>query len=156
MLPRKKPMNRGKCQLKRSELKRGDYQLKRSRLKPVSKRYAKMKRETTPARRAYVEEILLCLCGKPATDCHEIAAGSSKQKAMRNRFCWLALCRTCHDRIQGGNIAAQMAMKVLQDKQHFDRVGLNLLMGKAADAVSESDVIEAAWLLGYDNGVQSV
>lgn len=101
-------------------------------------------------------EIGICFCGQPATDCHEIAAGSSREKALRNRFAWLALCRECHDRIQGGSIAAQMAMKVLQDKKHFDRVGLNVLMGKAADAVSESDVIEAAYDLGYGDGVQSV
>jgi hypothetical protein len=134
--------------MKRTPLKRSTTPMKRSRLKPVSRKYAKMKREVNPARRAYVEEIGSCPCGQPAVDCHEICAGGSKQSGMRNRFAWLALCRECHDKYQGTNMSSQYAMKALQDPTHFDRVGLNILRGRAADAVSELDVIEAAFLCG--------
>lgn len=138
--------------MKRSALHSSQKPMKRSRLKPVSNRTAKLKRQTNPARRAYVAEIGFCLCGQPAVDPHEIAAGSSREKALHNRFAWLALCRKCHERIQGSPIAEQLVYKALQDSEEFyDREGLNFLMGKAANAVSEVDVIRAAYQLGQQS-----
>lgn len=139
---------------RKTPLARGESQLKRSPLKKRSKRYAKVLRETNPARQAYVAEIGDCVCGKPACDPHEIAAGSSREKALQNRFAWLALCRECHERIQGSDQAEQYALKALQDPTHYDRVGLNILRRgpKATDAVSEVDVIHGLKRL-FDRGV---
>jgi len=139
--------------MKRSPLTRSTKPLKRSRLKPISKRASKLKRETTPARRAYVAEIRFCVCGQPATDCHEIAAGASREKALRNRFAWLALCRSCHERIQGSDIATQLVYKAQQDSaEFFDIEGLNFIMGKASTAVTAYDVARAAYTLGLQHG----
>lgn len=110
-----------------------------------------MKRETNPARHAYVAEIGVCVCGKTAVDPHEIAAGSSREKSLKNRFAWLALCRECHEKIQGSDQAEQYARKALQDPEFYDRVGLNILRGRAADAVSEVDVIHGLKRL-FDRG----
>jgi len=133
---------------RKTELKRSTKPMQRSRLKPISQRTAKLKRDTTPARRAYVAEIAVCVCGDPASDCHEIAAGASREKALRNRFAWLALCRACHERWQGAFMPAQYAAKAMQDSAHYDRVGLNILRGKQAEAITEAEVIQAAYELG--------
>lgn len=134
--------------MKRSPLKRSQKPMKRSPLKratkpmrQVSKRTAKVRKETNPSRHAYVAEIGVCVCGNPAVDPHEIAAGSSREKALHNRFAWLALCRECHEKIQSSDMAEQYGRKALQDPEFYDRVGLNILRGRAADAVSEVDVI---------------
>ena len=142
--------------LKRTELKRGTKPMKRSRLNPVSKRTAKLKRETNPARHAYVSEIGKCVCGKPAVDCHEIAAGTgNRPEALKNRFAWLALCRACHERLQGSDMDFQYALKCLQDRNYYDREGLNFLRrGKENDSVSESDALFAAYQLGLQHGGQ--
>lgn len=135
--------------MKRSPLRRSTKPLKRSPLKRISSRTAKLKRDTNPDRRAYVAEIRFCVCGEPATDCHEIAAGASREQALRNRFAWLALCRACHERLQSSDIATQLAIKALQDsEQFFDIDGLNFIMGKASTAVSAYDVARAAYQLG--------
>lgn len=102
------PLNR------KTPLRRGTSQLKRTRLKPVSDKRRKVKREVDPHRRHYVDETPLCercYAVKP-TDCHEIAAGAHRHRAERRANCWLALCRPCHDVVQGRPFAEQFELKV--------------------------------------------
>jgi hypothetical protein len=100
-----------------------------------------------------VEEIGVCVCGRPATDCHEITAGSANRpKAVRNRFTWLALCRGCHETLQGTDIARQLVYKAIQDEKHYDRRGLNVLRDREPDAIDEGETIRAAYQLGLEHG----
>lgn len=116
----------------------------------VSKKTAKLKRETTPARRAYVQSVWLCqLCGKrQATDCHEIARGAHREAALKYRAAWLAVCRTpCHDDLDDYEkwpISKQCAAKLVADPEHFDLKVINQLRGRAETALTLADV--AQWL----------
>lgn len=87
------------------------------RTKPMAKKSASKKREeaeTNPHRAAYVANAACCEhCYRKADklDCHEIAAGSSRQRSVYLANCWLALCRRCHQAVQQMPIAAQYTIK---------------------------------------------
>lgn len=81
-----------------------------------SKKHRTEREATSPHRAAYVAGANLrggCeLCQeRQATDCHEITAGSSRQRAIHQPNAWLALCRECHEEIQGSDIDTQTRLK---------------------------------------------
>lgn len=89
------------------------------RTKPMnreSKKHRQEREATCPLRRAYVEGANLvsgcqACCGRVATDCHEIPAGAHRQRAVRLPNTWLALCRECHEWLQGIGAEEQAAIK---------------------------------------------
>src|SRR5262245_26294996 len=72
---------------------------RRKGLRPMSKKRAKLMREVGPERKAFVESAwscMVCYMEKP-TDCHEIARGPAREKALSEPSLWLAVCRRCHE-----------------------------------------------------------
>jgi hypothetical protein len=103
-----------------------------SRKKPlrrVSERKRMEKAATDGPRRFYVEHARTCQCCQLAnpTDCHEIAAGSSRHRSVYLPNTWLALCRECHELVQGMNLNEQVALK-----QAAIRRDINWALGREA------------------------
>lgn len=110
--------------------------------------------ETNPERHAYVQEAGLCQCcqKRPASDPHEIPRGSHREKALFERCAWLALCRECHEEMDSyakWPIAKQLALKALRCDS-YDRRRVNELRNRAPEAISESEVIRAAFEMGRE------
>lgn len=151
MIQRKKPMNRGKSQLKRTELKRGTSQLKRSPIARTSPKNRKQTSKFGPIRAAFKKE-LGCPCGRIATDVHEVHGGSSRGVTFEKREAWIALCREHHEEVQDwSDKVYQYALKQITDPTAYDRVKLNELAGWAEESISESEVVSAlseveAWI----------
>ena len=75
--------------------------------------------ELKQQRRDFVVSHPCCVCGGLATDCHEILAGANRHASVKERACWLAVCRPCHDEIQGTEPEYQLAYKLLSDPEGF-------------------------------------
>jgi len=77
---------------------------------------------------------------------HEIAGGPGRKAAMKDPAAWLYLCRTCHRGFAGVHdyeiwpIARQLALKKKRDPEHYDRVKVNQLRGRADEAITEAEV----------------
>lgn len=87
--------------------------MKRTPLRKASKKKRQERAATDKERRAYVESHEVCEyceCTAP-TDCHEIAAGSYRAKAVYEPLTWLALCRECHELLQSQPIRLGIAFK---------------------------------------------
>ena len=100
--------------MKRSTpLRRNTGLTRNKRLRHTSEKRVMQKRETDPHRRAYVTHAPCCehCRSRPATDCHEIAAGSSRHRSVYLANTWLALCRPCHRAVQGMTFHEQFAIK---------------------------------------------
>ena len=117
--------------MKRSELKRrphpdNPFSTFAPRTKPIAKVSAKTKQlrnATSSHREAYVREAGLCercQC-REATDCHEIPAGSSRHRAIKLANTWLALCRECHDLVQGIDFIEQFNLKCEAVRRDINR-----------------------------------
>jgi hypothetical protein len=90
----------------------------------------KLMDETTPARRKYMASNWSCqVCvSRRASDCHEITRGAYREKALRHRAAWLAVCRECHEELgdyRAWPITRQLAVKLLADPWHFDLAVVN-------------------------------
>lgn len=85
------------------------------------------------------------ICQMPVFgDVHEIARGPFRQAALEEPAAWLYVCRTCHEgKLAAMPIADQLAIKLIHDPLHYDRVTVSILRGRAAEAVSAADVEEA-------------
>jgi len=83
------------------------------------------------------------ICGRrPATDCHEIARGPHKQRAMKEPAAWFAVCNECHlGVLDSMPIPRQLAYKAIYDMGYYDRVLVNRLRCRADDAVDELEVL---------------
>ena len=76
---------------------------------------------------------------------HEIARGPARQAALKAPAAWLRLCNMCHDEMDSLRlwpIARQLAIKKLQDPEHYDRIKVNELRGRQPDAITEEEVDE--------------
>lgn len=118
-----------------------------STLRTKSPKRAKQDRQTTPARKAYKAEFLMChrCCKRPATDTHEIARGTHKAAAMKEPCTWLALCRTDHDEMGDYSIwpvARQLALKLVADPNRFDLKKFNKLRGRNERAITLDEVTQ--------------
>lgn len=82
-------------------------------------------------------------CDRLATDVHEIARGPARNKAIEVRACLLHLCRAHHDDMDDYSqwpIARQLALKKYSDPEGYDRVAVNLIRGRAPEAITEEEV----------------
>jgi hypothetical protein len=128
--------------LKRTKgINRGASQLKRTRINPISKKRAKLNREVNPKRRAYVQEMGRCAVfpDLQATECHEMAGGSDREKALKEPACWLAVSREGHDIVQYESKAKQLARKLTVDPRRFSLTAFNsVYTGKESPVLLES------------------
>lgn len=114
-------------------------------MRTVSKKRAKLKRETDPQRRAFVETVKTCMVcdGAPAVDCHEIARGAAREAALQLPQLWLAVCRKCHDNlddVQAFPSAKQLSYRIMHDIRRAVFT-LNEARGRAQTDVTVNDVI---------------
>lgn len=80
-------------------------------------------------------------CGSRSMETHEIARGLARRPALTEPAAWLRLCGLCHAGVFAAMpIARQLAYKKLHDPYWYDRVAVNLLRGRQADAVTEDEV----------------
>lgn len=107
-------------------LKRGTSQLKRSPLKQMSSKKRKQTLQFQPAREAFKAE-LGCVCGRVATDTHEVWGGACRSKSFECREGWLPGCRAHHVEIQDWSKAKQYALKQIIDPDWYDLEKLNEL-----------------------------
>lgn len=78
---------------------------------------------------------------------HHVAKGPCRKHVPENL---VLLCGTHHDQTHRDvniTIIHEYAIKAIGDAEHYDRVALNVLRGRAAEAVSEVEVIAAAFEL---------
>lgn len=128
--------------------------LKRSRLKPMSKKRRTLIDQVSEAREAYRMDFPECaLCGQPATDVHEISRGPAREESLKHPETWIHVCRACHsEKFATMPIERQLALKCIQSPEYFDRRLVNVIRGRDADAVTESEVVLAAYRLGTERG----
>lgn len=129
--------------VKRSPLKRGDKPLKRTkRINRISKKRAKVKRETDGPRAEYVQRMGRCAVYPylPAVECHEIASGSDREKALYEPACWLAVSRQGHDVVQHEKKAKQLARKLIADPENYDLEKFNAVYQGQESPVTNADV----------------
>lgn len=88
---------------------------RKTRIKPMSAKKKQEIADTSAMRAAYVENQGLCdECQRnKACDNHEIASGNCRSAACYIPNAWLALCRACHTKLQGGPVLPQIATKCL-------------------------------------------
>ena len=113
-----------------------------------SKKAAKIRRETDPARKAYVEEVGRCQfpnCSYAAAECHEILRGSAyRYKALYHRATWLGLCRTHHERMgdySAWPIERQLALKLLVDPEYFDLAKILEIRGNCPNEFTMTGIV---------------
>ena len=74
-------------------------------------------------------------------ECHEIARGNHKQRAMLVPATWISTCRDCHrDHLDGMSIAKQLAYKAIHDPEWYDRQAVNVCRCQQPEAVTEFEV----------------
>ncbi len=125
----------------------------RKPMRRVSKERAKLMREVGPERKAYIQEIGYC---EPCwvidrrfvnTDLvvHEIAKGPARKAALSERAAQLVACTKCNcGRLEDYNecpLTLQLAVKLLDDTEHFDLEKVNELRGRAPTAITFRDVL---------------
>jgi len=112
---------------------------------------------TAITRAEWAREHAQCMiCGERWIDhlhVHEIACGPARAKALEEPATWLRLCWRCHLDDDGVHnyavwpIVRQLALKKVHDPEHYDRVKVNELRGRAAEAITEAEVMEEVWKL---------
>ena len=84
-------------------------------------------------------------------DVHEIARGVHRKQALEHRCCWIFTCRDCHSSQLGSydfwDPTMQLALKMIRDPEHYDRIADNRIRSRADDAISERDVALAVAVL---------
>ena len=117
--------------MKRSPLHRRTPLNRKTPLRPMGQAKRKERAETDPVRRAYVRAAggRCENCGRRASlDLHEIPAGAHRHVAVYSPNCWLALCRECHDELQGLPFRVQLVVKCRAASESINRaVGRNVL-----------------------------
>jgi hypothetical protein len=126
--------------------------LARTKMRKIGAKKAKADREMRGPRLNFRIEMKCCaLCrilfAPENLDIHEIAGGGNRFRSFRDRFTWLALCRSCHNEVQDWTKNDQYVLKVLSDKEFFNRDKLNLYFG-SGERYSEADIVIAAYRLG--------
>lgn len=87
---------------------------RRTPLRPVSKKRQQQRDALAPYRvwlSGCHERCDVCLTA-PATDIHEIAAGSHRDRSLQRPRTWLYVCRACHDEIQGKPYGEQLLVLI--------------------------------------------
>lgn len=99
--------------------------MKRSPLRRVSQAKRREASETGPHRAFYVAAAggFCEACERPAElECHEIVGGQNRHKAVYKPNLWLALCRECHERLQGRAYGEQLAVKCEAIRRDINQV----------------------------------
>lgn len=117
-------------------------------MRQISSKRRQLTKETAPARTAFALEFPDCWhCESrwrrtfpQVLETHEMVRGVDRHKALRHRSTWIRVCRNCHDIVAAWPLARQLALKKIHDPEHYDRVEVNRLRGRADDAVSEEEV----------------
>jgi hypothetical protein len=122
-------------------------------MRHLSKARQREKDEADPRRQEFRDEFFTCwLCQAPATDIHEMTPGPGRRRGYQERATWIRACRSCHDtKLQpfsgDWTLAGQLAIKGRFDPEHYDRELVLSIKGRASTAVSEVEVLQAAWTL---------
>lgn len=111
------PLNRFARLERKAPMPRGKQRSWNSTLPKVGEQKRREKKETDAMRHANLEAGVLCeVCRKKrAVTRHEIAAGSSRHRAVYEPLAQMDVCddiRGCHSKIQGLPYAEQIAIKV--------------------------------------------
>lgn len=131
---------------RRAPLKPGKPPVRKTRMKRVNPKTAKIRRQARDPRAQYVAEHFLCqVCGqRKATECHEIVRRSTAAKSILYRSTYIATCGDCHQHELGDYsrypIARQLAVKLVNDPEHFSIEEVNRLRGRANSAITLADV----------------
>lgn len=108
-------------------------------------------------RLAFLREYCFCWCcgwlydtphpkGHPVAtlDCHEIASGPARKRAVKDRSAWMVACRYCNGHELTDKtvwpIERQLALKKILDPEHYNRVRVNELRGRAPEAITDEEV----------------
>ena len=136
---------------RRSPLKRKTELKRPGRLRRVSKKRAKLMREVSGPRADYVREFGRCaVCGTTENlHVHEIACGPAREASLSEPCTWLVACNFCNSKTltdySKWSIEKQLARKAVLDPARYDRRRVNELRGRDPEAITEADVIRAAW-----------
>jgi len=120
-------------------------------MRSLTKSRQREKRQADKARQVFRDEFPKCwICDDPATDIHEMTPGAGRRRGYQERSAWIRTCRSCHDLklqpFQGlWTLAGQLAIKGRYDTEHYDRELVLAIKGRASTAVTEAEVIAAAW-----------
>lgn len=137
--------------------------MKRTPLRRVSKKRRALKKAVDPVRAALVEEVGYCQPCWTLGDglkwsnlsVHEIAKGIHRQAALSERCAQLVACWDCNSgRLNDYSILPiekQLAIKLLEDPEHFDLVTFNRLRGRADGAIGMADVVKYLMLVPQEN-----
>lgn len=101
-----------------------------------------------------IGECMLCGARSLHHDIHEISRGAGRGKAVKDRRCWLLLCRRCHELCGDYAVwplAKQYALKAIADPDWYDRVAVNEMRGRMPEAMPEVEVVRAAYQLGKED-----
>lgn len=109
-------------------------------MKYRSKKTEALYREWEPARILYLDTFPCAVCGGPPSEIHEILAGTFRLRAFVEPACWLAVCRTCHNMVQGLKIPNQLALKLIADPATFDLVKFHKVWDRPLTAVTLRDI----------------
>jgi hypothetical protein len=88
----------------------------------------------------------MCCLRREPLDTHEIAPRSRTERCFELANL-LALCRGCHDVLQGTDAITQAAFKFLEDPETFDLVALNRLRQRAGEAITHQEVKQRVFLI---------
>jgi hypothetical protein len=118
--------------------------VKRSRISPISDKRKALNAKLAPIRKAYVEEMGQCAIerGLLAIECHEIAAGSDRHKAIQEPATWLAVSRKGHEKAQCMSKSLQLAYKLIVDSGRFDLEKFNAVYTGKESPVTMADVVQ--------------
>lgn len=124
----------------------------RTRINPVSKKRRRLNAKVSPARKAYLKEMWTCavLPWNQASEVHEIAAGSDREKALQEPATWLAVCRIGHDIVQNESKAKQLARKLLSDPTRFDLEKFNAVYTGREKPLTLAKIVEHLELADVD------
>ena len=120
-------------------------------MRHLSKSRQREKHEADPRRQEFRESFHACwLCNQPATDIHEMTPGGGRRRGYQERATWIRACRSCHDECLQPfaglwTLAGQLAIKARFDPEYYDRELVLAIKGRANTAVTEPEVIAAAW-----------
>lgn len=130
--------------MKRSPLKRTSFVRRQTRLKNASVKRRKLNAAVKDFRQELKQEVGHCeICKRPndCLDCHEIARGGIRSKALNVRAAILVLCRECHRAIDDYPRlwSTERQAAVLRDSRPAD-FSLEILNGLLLRKIDASDV----------------
>ena len=78
----------------------------------------------------------------PRLESHDMARGPDREKSKNERCNLIRACPRCHtERLDGMPVVIQLAIKRLYDPDGYDRERVNILRGRAHNAITESEVL---------------